>query len=74
MKVIAVWFFLINGQWVHDPVLHPDLVAYDMKSCELGAAMAEAVTEIWQERIKKGETPTYKTVPVQGMKVECKIQ
>ncbi len=72
MKIIAVYFFLINGTWVHDAVLHPDVVAHDAKSCAIGQAMAEVVTTIWQERIKKGEMPTYKTVPVQGMKIECR--
>jgi hypothetical protein len=71
MEVWAVWSFLIGGIWVMDPVLHPPVKAFDMKSCQIGAALAEVVTAQWQERIAKGETPTYKSVPVEGMKVTC---
>ncbi len=72
MKTIAVWFFLINGQWVHDAVLHPDVVAHDAKSCAVGAAFAEVHNESIKARVARGERPTYKSIPIQGIRVECR--
>jgi hypothetical protein len=71
MEIWAVWSFLIGGVWIMDPVLHPPVKAHDLKSCEVAVALAEGLTESIQLRIANGETPTYKTVPIEGVRVTC---
>jgi hypothetical protein len=42
-----------------------------MRACEIGVALAEGMNESIQRRIANGDKPTYKTVPIQGVRVQC---
>jgi hypothetical protein len=71
MVVIAVYWFLINGVWLADPAMHPPTPAKDMRSCEIGKALAEGMNESIQRRIANGDTPTYKSIPIEGVRIQC---